>query len=143
MPLLLNGIVMWSGALNEIPNGWSLCDGTNGTPDLQNSFIIGAGSTYSFGDSGGSVNTILAAHSHTVSGTTAANSVSHGHAVTYAAIAGGTYSNYRRGSFTNITTSANGAHGHSLAISTAGSGETGVGKNLPPYYALAFIMQTS
>jgi hypothetical protein len=40
-----------------------------------------------------------------------------------------------------IGTSASGAHAHALTFSVAGSGENGVGKNLPPYYSLAFIMQ--
>ncbi|MCY7294206.1 phage tail protein [Alteromonas sp. a30] len=34
-------IIMWSGT--EVPNGWALCDGENGTPDLRSRFIIGAG----------------------------------------------------------------------------------------------------
>lgn len=34
-------IVMWSGS--SIPSGWALCDGTNGTPDLRDRFIVGAG----------------------------------------------------------------------------------------------------
>lgn len=36
-------IVMWSGEVDEIPAGWSLCDGSNGTPDLRSRFIVGAG----------------------------------------------------------------------------------------------------
>jgi hypothetical protein len=39
-------------------------------------------------------------------------------------------------------TSAGGSHSHAVVLNTAGSGENGVGKNLPPYYSLAFIMQT-
>jgi hypothetical protein len=43
--VLPNGaIIMWSGSVSNIPDGWSLCDGTVGTPDLRNKFIIGAGS---------------------------------------------------------------------------------------------------
>ena len=38
---------------NSIPDGWALCDGTNGTPDLRNKFIIGAGDIYNSGDAGG------------------------------------------------------------------------------------------
>ena len=40
------GIIMWSGATTAIPQGWALCDGTNGTPNLRDRFIVGAGSTY-------------------------------------------------------------------------------------------------
>jgi hypothetical protein len=36
-------IVMWSGSIDTIPNGWVLCDGNNGTPDLTRRFIYGAG----------------------------------------------------------------------------------------------------
>ena len=46
-------ILMWSGPTSTIPNGWHLCDGSNGTPDLRNRFIVGAGSTYGTGDTGG------------------------------------------------------------------------------------------
>ena len=36
-------IVMWSGLIRDIPAGWGLCDGTLGTPDLRDRFIVGAG----------------------------------------------------------------------------------------------------
>lgn len=52
-------IVMWSGAIDKIPTGWLLCDGTNGTPDLRNRFIVGAGTDYSVGNTGGSNNVVL------------------------------------------------------------------------------------
>lgn len=38
------GIIMWSGAISTIPSGWYLCDGTNGTPNLTEKFILGVGS---------------------------------------------------------------------------------------------------
>src|SRR5690554_5897142 len=47
------GIILWSGPIANIPAGWALCNGDNGTPDLRNRFIVGAGSTYSVGDTGG------------------------------------------------------------------------------------------
>jgi hypothetical protein len=40
--LPLGAIVMWSGLLADIPAGWQLCDGTNGTPDLRSNFVRGA-----------------------------------------------------------------------------------------------------
>lgn len=45
-------IVMWSGQANNIPGGWALCNGQNGTPDLRDRFIAGAGSSYQPGSSG-------------------------------------------------------------------------------------------
>ncbi len=52
-------IVMWSGAIVDIPSGWALCDGANDTPDLRNRFILAAGATYDPDDTGGST-----IHSH-------------------------------------------------------------------------------
>ena len=40
---LTNMIVFWAGASNAIPTGWHLCDGTNGTPNLRDQFIVGGG----------------------------------------------------------------------------------------------------
>ena len=54
-------VVLWSGAIANIPTGWALCDGTNGTPNLRNQFVVGAGGAYSPGDNGGSTH-----HGHTV-----------------------------------------------------------------------------
>ena len=39
-------IIMWYGTKDDIPSGWALCDGDNGTPDLRNEFIVGAGLTF-------------------------------------------------------------------------------------------------
>lgn len=36
-------IITWSG--RNIPGGWALCDGRNGTPDLRGRFILGQGSS--------------------------------------------------------------------------------------------------
>jgi hypothetical protein len=46
-------IVMWSGSIGAVPAGWHICDGTSGTPNLRDRFIIGAGSTYAVGATGG------------------------------------------------------------------------------------------
>ena len=45
-----NIIVIWSGAIVDIPTGWALCDGNNETPDLRDRFVIGAGGSYNPGD---------------------------------------------------------------------------------------------
>lgn len=48
-------IAIWSGDSGDIPFGWKLCDGNNGTPDLRDRFVIGSGPTYPKGDIGGDV----------------------------------------------------------------------------------------
>ena len=58
-------IVLWSGTIATIPNGWVLCDGTNGTPDLRNRFVVGAGGEYSVGSTGGVKNYDLKQFNHT------------------------------------------------------------------------------
>lgn len=60
------GIIMWSGVIASIPTGWALCNGENGTPDLRDRFVVGAGSSYSVGATGGNATT---SHTHTSSGT--------------------------------------------------------------------------
>nr|DAL32973.1 MAG TPA_asm: Baseplate structural protein [Caudoviricetes sp.] len=46
-------IIPWYGALGNIPNGFALCNGANGTPDLRDKFIVGSGKAYALGDTGG------------------------------------------------------------------------------------------
>ena len=63
-------IVMWSGSIASIPTGWQLCNGSSGTSDLRDKFIIGAGNTYAVDTTGGSTTKNIQ-HSHSYSGTTA------------------------------------------------------------------------
>ena len=49
------GIIVWSGAVTDIPTGYVLCNGTNGTPNLQDSFVVGAGNSYAINNTGGFV----------------------------------------------------------------------------------------
>ena len=46
-------IIPWYGNLANIPDGFALCDGKNGTPDLRGRFLVGAGDAYKLGDIGG------------------------------------------------------------------------------------------
>ena len=46
-------ILMWSGSIGSIPSGYVICDGTNGTPNLRDRFVVGAGTSYSVGNNGG------------------------------------------------------------------------------------------
>jgi len=142
-------ILLWSGAIGAIPSGWYLCNGSNGTPDLRDKFIVGAGSTYAVNDTGGSADSIVISHTHTYSGTTASNG-SHTHTTggQTARIHYGTgTSATHRGTSDYFNTSglndldAAGAHTHTISGTTDSSGTSGTNANLPPYYALAYIMK--
>ena len=61
------GIIMWSGAIDQVPAGWAICDGNNGTPDLRDRFVLGAGNKYAVASIGGSPTANLN-HSHAVAG---------------------------------------------------------------------------
>ena len=105
-------ILFWCGAIADIPFRWHICDGTNGTPDLVNKLIVGAGNSYAVGAEGGSLT-----HTH------AFTSNLHGHWMT-----GGAH--FASGSgFSNAT-------GPNYA-----SGTTDNGSSLPPYHALTPIMK--
>ena len=61
-------ILLWSGAENAIPSGFVLCNGSNSTPDLRDRFVVGAGSSYSVGATGGADSrTVTISGSDTVS----------------------------------------------------------------------------
>jgi len=78
-------IMMWYGSLLNMPPGWVLCDGNNGTPDLRNQFVVGAGSAYALAATGGS-NTValtqneLPVHAH--GATTIVAAAAHAHPLT-------------------------------------------------------------
>ena len=125
-------IVMWSGSIASIPTGWLICDGSNSTPDLRNRFIVGAGSTYSVAGTGGSADAIVVSHTHTVTDP--------GHNHTYTAhlntgASGPISLNDRLPLQTNSTSTA------TTGISINSTGSSGTNANLPPYYALAYIMK--
>lgn len=72
-------ILLWSGELLDIPAGWAICDGTNGTPNLTDRFIIGAGGNLSPGNTGGSSSVVTSsagAHTHPISVTVNAHTLS-------------------------------------------------------------------
>jgi hypothetical protein len=139
------GIIMWSGSVASIPSGWVLCNGSNGTPDLRNRFVIGAGSTYSVDATGGSADAIAVAHTHTFSATTATNG-DHSHTYQWGATDFGTTGKPlgpRQTATLDFapSTSTAGAHNHTVSGTTASTGSSGTNANLPPYYALCFIQK--
>ena len=111
-------ICMWSGSV--IPDGWALCNGESGTPDLRDRFVIGSGGNYSTGDTGGN-DSIDISHTHEYSGTTD----------------GSVY--YDKSTNSGNTYYATHRHTHTYGGTTYSSG--GIHSILPPYFALAYIMK--
>ena len=165
--ILRGMIVMWSGSVATIPAGYALCNGANGTPDLRNRFVVGAGSTYNPNNTGGSANAVAVTHSHT--GSTSVNSSSGLNGWWDFKNRGGTsyntpiLANSSGGKFTHTNRGNSGSYGegyrgeggsgssraninvnhaHSATTTVNAAGVSGTNMNLPPYYALAFIMKT-
>ena len=144
------GIIMWSGSTNSIPSGWALCDGANGTPDLRDRFVIGAGGSrsvdetsdgqmpshnHSFSDSasGSRPDIIQTERAGQSEGEEYARSIPwsgySSYTVSGATSSGGQISVRIRNTSYNISISGN--------TSDAGSGSEVIAK----YYALAYIMK--
>jgi hypothetical protein len=146
-------ILLWSGSIASIPTGWLICDGTSGTPDLRDRFIVGAGSTYAVAATGGAANAITVSHTHTFSTSTTAGEGDHDHffpelnvalsaggsGITSGRDSGGTFVGYRKMDTDGVNL---GQHNHTVTGTTASTGSSGTNANLPPYYALAYIMKS-
>jgi hypothetical protein len=140
-------ILLWSGSIASIPSGWVLCNGSNSTPDLRNRFVVGAGSTYAVGATGGSANAIVVSHSHTYSGNTGTMSANNTHSHTWdflpmqgTSTGSGSFAGGSGGSQSTNTVDIN--HTHSYSGTTSTQGDSATNANLPPYYALAYIMKS-
>ena len=166
----VGGIIMWAGSTNALPFGWHLCDGRNGTPDLRDRFIVGAGGKYNAGAKGGAESVALTEeqmprhehpatasqdgeHAHT--GKTNKAGV-HRHKTKQIKLYSGNEGGYDGGGHrvdtdgTTSYTSYEGEHEHGLDINENGLhthditvgevGESEAHENRPPFYALALIM---
>lgn len=140
-PLPSGTIVLWSGSIGSIPAGWVLCNGNNGTPDLRNRFIVGAGSTYAVDATGGSADAIVVSHTHTATSVVTDPGHRHGIGVGVTQLqAGNNASQFQPNTFTDLSDFAN--TGITVATTNASAGVSGTNANLPPYYALCYIMKT-
>jgi microcystin-dependent protein len=167
--MFTNVIVEWGGTLANIPAGWKLCDGTNGTPDLRDKFIVGAGLNYAIGATGGANTVALTEaqmpwHTHGVSDPGHAHGVydpGHSHYVNdpghkhsglvgtgngtgYAAAQPnglniGDMSIVGTGIWLSGSATNIGIYGSATGIGIQYAGGGQAHENRPPYYALAYI----
>jgi microcystin-dependent protein len=135
-------ISMWSGSIGSIPSGWYLCDGSNGTPNLTDRFIIGAGSTYAVNGTGG-VSSVTLTTSNMPAHTHAATVTDPGH------LHSDTGSQQGFGSTSGPDSNQAWAGTHNTATATTGISVTNASNGsgtsfsiLNPYYALAFIQKS-
>lgn len=140
-------ISLWYGSIGSVPSGWYLCDGANGTPDLRNRFVVGAGSTYSVAATGGSTDAVVVSHTHTATSTVTDPTHSHASSGSSTVIVGNTaVGNVPAGGSTVVPTGNNtllaASTGVTVATTNASAGVSGTNANLPPYYALAYIMKS-
>lgn len=175
-------IAIWSGNESDIPSGWHLCDGNEGTPDLRDKFVLGAGTKHTIKTSGGEEEHTLTqaempAHTHAFSGTphnhvatlnlsnlkTDTATDNHTHTYTWGTGSfGGSGNGIAEGRDNGTaedtryaqTSAANSSHSHTITgtggvtinNATAGGTNASAGgstphNNMPPFYALAYIMK--
>jgi microcystin-dependent protein len=143
-------IAMWSGSIGSIPSGWYLCDGSNGTPNLTDRFIVGAGSTYAVNATGGATSVTLVtanmpAHTHTATVT----DPGHTHGVTPSGnlvvdnnTGGGSYFGGGTKNITGISINSSGVNGLGVSVANSSVGSGTSFSIIPTYYALAFIQKS-
>lgn len=129
-------ILIWSGEATAVPDGWHICDGTEGTPDLRGRFVVGTSYNYSYypiGSIGGEATHKLTSdempsHNHTI---TRSNGEQPG---TGNRTAFSKDAVIEKATYTTIVSSV-----WSVCVNTAGNSLPH--NNLPPYYALCYIMK--
>lgn len=117
------GIIIWSGSETNIPSGWVICDGNNGTPDLRGRFILGSSNSHTIGSVGGEETHIL----------TVNEMPRHIHSINVGT--GRTLRGTAMGDNTSNYSASN------KSSNTSYTGNTQAHNNMPPYYVLCFIMK--
>ena len=165
-------IAMFGSA--SAPSGWQLCNGGtaltsalqavvgSNVPDLRDKFVVGSGSSYSYGSTGGSSSVTLStsqlpSHTHG-SGSYSASNVSLTGDITkisecynVAGAATGVFSKKGTGNSPVTGSSSNSptagvdfdaSHSHSVSGTSGGTGSGSSIENRPPYYAVTYIIKT-
>ena len=119
----IGGIIIWSGSINDIPNGWKLCNGDNLTPDLRAKFVIGAYPTiFNVNQSGGSFEIAISqlpSHNHTCN---ILQNGAHNH--------DGQTGESGNTSHNHAVTAEQGAHNHNITLYKRNSDDNGQSQNV-------------
>ena len=141
----IGGIIIWSGNLTDAENltAWAVCDGRTKnnltTPNLTDRFVVGAqtsAGSYAVNGTGGSADAVVVEHTHTITDD------GHSHTESYNTPSTG-QDQAGQGSGDNDNTSQQQTSVETTGITIDSSGVSGTGKNLPPYYALLYIMRVA
>ena len=132
-------ICLWSGSVDNIPDGWALCDGQNGTEDLRDKFVVGAGNSYAVNATGGN-----ASQNVNLSGSTGATTLTVDQMPSHTHGQGGKTGYYRaystnsgsKPAWEDITLATGGGQSHTHSLSGSATVST-----LPPYYAKCYIQK--
>lgn len=134
--LAIGSVILYFGLLSNLPTGWAVCDGLNGTPDLRNRFVLGSGDLYPQGGTGGA-----SSHSHTNPSTNAGGGHDH-------SFGGDSATSFGLSSVTSTSGDiVNNPHYHTWSVSpsighhTHTKPSTGSSGGQPPLMALYYIMR--
>lgn len=147
-------IIMFNGQADSIPNGWAICNGQNGTPNLIGKFVKASASAGEIGGKSEIELTVdnLPKHSHSIPANSGSTSSNGSHLHTFIGIDVSTIEVQEgkgstvvsKVSTTSQNTSSNGSHSHSVSIDGSNTGYVGSGTPLkwePTYYSLIYIMK--
>ena len=137
--LPIGSIILWK--TGTIPDGWQLCDGTNGTPNMIGKFARGASVDGDLGATGGG-----STHTHTNPNTSTRANHNHGGSTTKTSGSGGAYG-ARTGTGWHASNDSH-THGGTYSVSAEDShshtmSDTGSSDNMPTYITRQFIMRIS
>ncbi len=154
----IGGIIAYNGSFSNIPPEYKLCNGQNGTPDLNDRFVFSTKTESQFKTTGGNNNVKTPKHRHTTpshnhnSPRTTSQNGKHNHNVEVALGNSGNAPTFDATDYDHTGTSnpniveADGRHKHALSITSNFKTSTDgyiAGNNMPPYYTLAYIQRKS
>ncbi|MEE9409692.1 MAG: hypothetical protein V3V41_02065 [Candidatus Heimdallarchaeota archaeon] len=138
LPIPQGLIQVWSGTIAGIPQGWQLCDGTNGSPNLQDKFVRGINTAIDQPGSIGGQDIVtlsqaeLPVHNHTTV------AYSHTHKYTGSTSNGIGGAKRTTGNESDTKTTDNIDPPNQFTLSTGGSGSH---NNIPPFFEIAYIIK--